>query len=86
MGHYVRNTHETCLICVRGKGASSARLSKSIPSVLRARKPPEHSAKPPEFYDLVERLFPGPYVRLFARSHRPLWTSYGDEVERSAAE
>jgi N6-adenosine-specific RNA methylase IME4 len=40
----------------------------------------EHSRKPDEVYGLIERLFPGPYVELFARTCRPGWTSWGDQV------
>jgi N6-adenosine-specific RNA methylase IME4 len=36
-----------------------------------------HSAKPPAFLDLVERVSPGPYVELFARQPRLGWDSWG---------
>src|ERR1017187_4037698 len=41
----------------------------------------EHSAKRVEFYDIAERLFPGPRVELFARGvPRPGWEQYGREA------
>lgn len=40
-----------------------------------------HSAKPAAFYDLAERLFPGPRVDLFARQTRFNWASWGAGVE-----
>ena len=40
-----------------------------------------HSQKTEEFYDLVERLSPGPYLELFARRKRDAWVCLGDEVE-----
>lgn len=40
-----------------------------------------HSAKPGEFYELVERCSPGPYLEMFARENRPGWTVWGNEVE-----
>ena len=80
MGRYVRNAHETCLIGVSGK-ASAMRLRRDIPSVIFAERT-THSAKPAAIYDLAERLFPGPYVELFARSGRPGWTTHVDPTEK----
>lgn len=40
-----------------------------------------HSQKPEAFYDLVERISPGPYLELFARRQRVGWTVWGDEVD-----
>jgi N6-adenosine-specific RNA methylase IME4 len=84
MGRYVRNSHETCLICTRGKGVSSLRLSKSLPSVVFAPVG-EHSAKPDVFYDLVEHLCAGPRLELFARKRRRCWTQFGDQLEAARA-
>lgn len=39
-----------------------------------------HSEKPADFYKMVESVTPGPYVDLFARTARPGWTVWGDEV------
>jgi N6-adenosine-specific RNA methylase IME4 len=39
-----------------------------------------HSAKPDEFFDLVEKASPGPYLELFARRQRVGWTCWGNEV------
>lgn len=41
----------------------------------------KHSVKPHEFYDLVERVSPGPYLDLFARRARSGWDVWGDEIE-----
>lgn len=84
MGHYVRNAHETALIAVRGHPKVKV---KNIRSVFDAAVPTRkgrtrHSAKPNEFYDLVEKLAPGPYAELFAREHRPGWSCFGDELPR----
>jgi N6-adenosine-specific RNA methylase IME4 len=40
-----------------------------------------HSAKPPAFIDLVERVSPFPYVELFARQPRLGWDSWGRGFE-----
>lgn len=76
MGRTVRNAHEACIVAKRG---SPRRLSASVPSVIFAPRG-EHSAKPEIFRDLVERLAPGPYLELFARTRRKGWTCMGDEL------
>ncbi len=83
MGHQVRGAHETCLIATRGR---NIRQNASVPSVFRARVPGgRHSAKPEEFFGLIEKLYPGPYHELFARHQRPGWTCEGDEAWGSSA-
>jgi N6-adenosine-specific RNA methylase IME4 len=77
MGRQVRMCHETCLIGVRGRGARTD--VKNIRSVLDAPIG-RHSAKPEQFYDLVEKLCYGPYVELFARRQRRGWTCLGNEM------
>ena len=32
------------------------------------------------FFDLVENISPGPYLEMFARSPRPGWAVWGNEV------
>lgn len=43
------------------------------------RGKPRHSAKPPEFYELVQTVSPGPYIELFARDRRLGFDGWGDE-------
>lgn len=76
MGRQVRNAHEVCLIGVKGR---PERLSAAVPSVLFAPRG-IHSAKPDEFYEMVEALSPGPYVELFARRRRDGWDCRGNEL------
>jgi N6-adenosine-specific RNA methylase IME4 len=38
-----------------------------------------HSAKPDCFYDMVERVTPGPHVEMFARRARFGWAYWGNE-------
>ena len=40
----------------------------------------QHSQKPDEQYERIETMFEGPYVELFARSTRPGWRSWGNQV------
>lgn len=77
MGRHVRAEHETCLICTRGKGAGV--LDRSIRSTFEAMAG-AHSAKPDAFFDIVERLVPGPRLELFARRERAGWTTIGNQL------
>lgn len=79
MGHYIRNAHEVCIIGAR-KGSSQRIITKNIPSWFVAKRG-RHSAKPDEFYDIVDKLVGDvPKVRLFARKHRLGWDSLGNEL------
>lgn len=77
MGHYVRNCHEVCLICTRGKAKVSHHSQRSVFFATAGA----HSEKPAEFYAIVEKLCPGPRLELFGRKRRSGWTVMGDEVE-----
>lgn len=74
----VRNCHELALICRRG---NPKRLAADVPSVLFAPVT-EHSSKPEELQDRIERLWRGPYVELNARRPRAGWLCIGDELEK----
>ena len=47
------------------------------------RGKPQHSAKPEEFYAMVEQVSPGPYLDMFARRPRLGWDVWGDEAPGS---
>jgi len=49
------------------------------------RGKPMHSAKPREFFELVEMVSPGPRVELFARQARAGWDAWGSEAPESIA-
>lgn len=82
MGRYVRNQHEACIIAARGS-ASALIKDHGVPSIFEAPLG-RHSAKPAEFFALVERLASGPHLELFARERRQGWTTYGDELPSAA--
>jgi N6-adenosine-specific RNA methylase IME4 len=77
IGHYFRGETEHVLFCTRGRlpiePASRERNHFDAP---RGR----HSAKPDAFYDLVERVSPGPRLELFARRQRLGWDTWGNEA------
>lgn len=76
MGRMTRAVHEVCLISRRGK--LDVKAHDEVSAVFAPRG--EHSAKPEAVAEKLERLFPGPYVELFARRQRPGWTCLGLEA------
>lgn len=78
VGHWLRNVTEHCILAVRGKPVVELTNQSTI---LRAPRR-EHSRKPDEFYDLVEKLCPGSKVEIFAREPRKGWSSWGAEQEK----
>lgn len=76
-GWYFRGATEHFIFAVRGDLPVPA--SKRERNVLEAPKG-RHSEKPDAFYDLVERVSPGPYLELFARRQRFGWDTWGDEA------
>lgn len=83
MGRIVRGAHETCLIGVRGKATRFVK-AKNVRSRFAAPVG-RHSEKPDAFYEIVESLFPGPYVETFARRRRAGWTQFGDQLPAEVA-
>lgn len=80
-GYYVRGKHELLLIGKKGDMPTPAESDRP-PSVLFADVG-EHSEKPKEVYELIEKMYPNrSYLELFARETRESWTSWGNEVEK----
>lgn len=44
---------------------------------------PKNSRKPDFFYEVIEKITPGPYLEIFARENRMQWDAFGNEVEKS---
>lgn len=81
VGHYVRCRHELLLVCVRGS-CTPDRPNPDIQSIQFASAS-DHSAKPERFAEIIQELYDGPYLELFARVERPGWTSWGDQLAHS---
>lgn len=75
MGNYLRAATEQCVFASRGRCPPLVRNRLNVLMAQRTR----HSAKPDEFYELVEAVSPGPYLELFGRRRRSDWTVLGDE-------
>jgi N6-adenosine-specific RNA methylase IME4 len=58
--------------------------SQALASVITAPRR-EHSRKPDEAYEMIERMYPElPKIELFARNARPSWAAWGNQVTTAA--
>ncbi len=80
VGFYYRNVTELVLMGVRGS-MRTLTPGRRMVNLFASRKR-EHSRKPDEIYDIIEKCSPGPYLELFARHPRPGWYQWGDECQQ----
>lgn len=78
LGFTTRKNAEFCLLARRG---SARRVAKDVREIILSPVR-EHSRKPEEARERIERYCAGPYVELFARDQRPGWVSWGLETEK----
>lgn len=79
MGNYFRSSTEHILFGVRG----GMKMLDSNQINWFQEKRGRHSKKPARFFDLVEKVSPGPFLEMFAREHpldRQHWAVWGNEV------
>lgn len=79
VGFYFRNTTEILLFGTRGKDVRTLAPGRRQVNIIKTMKR-EHSRKPDEAYDLIEKCSWGPFVELFARGPRQGWTVAGDQA------
>ncbi|MDM9580095.1 MT-A70 family methyltransferase [Nostoc sp. GT001] len=81
VGHWLRNSTEHCALGVRGNvKAFAGRTLTNQSSILHSPRR-EHSRKPENFYQLVDKLCPDiTKLEMFARSSRIGWDCWGDEA------
>ncbi|AKM09848.1 MT-A70 family methyltransferase [Croceicoccus naphthovorans] len=83
MGYFSRKQIEPCWLFRRGKGLP-VRAHDVRQLIVAPRR--EHSRKPPEAAERLERMFGNvPRVELFAREPRPGWAAWGNETDKFAA-
>lgn len=77
LGFHFRGHTEHVVFAVRG----DVRIppERREPNVITAPRR-GHSQKPEAFFDLVERVSPGPYLEMFARRQRLGWDTWGDQA------
>lgn len=91
LGFTTRANSEICLLGRRGNAkrvaknvremlVSPALEDDMVETVFAQRR--EHSRKPDEIYDRIQRYCDGPYLSLFSRQQRPGWTVWGNQVEK----
>ena len=79
---------EFVLFARRGKAPSARKVGRNWFTWKRPydeRGKPRHSAKPPEFYAMVEQVSPGPFLEMFARDFRLGWDAWGDEAPEAVS-
>jgi N6-adenosine-specific RNA methylase IME4 len=85
LGFWSRKQTEQALLFTRGSpsrlDAGVRQLIETNGHVIHAPKR-EHSRKPEEQYERLERLVAGPRVELFARQSRADWTTWGHERQK----
>lgn len=79
VGFYFRNVTELLLFGIRGANNRTLAPGRRQTNIIVSRKR-EHSRKPDQQYDLIERCSPGPYLEMFARHKRDDWTQWGNEA------
>jgi N6-adenosine-specific RNA methylase IME4 len=87
MGYHARERHECLLIAKRGK-LPPPPVEARPDSVVEAPRL-EHSAKPPVFYDIIDRMYlKVRKIELFERNceNRPYWSFWGNQALKRAAE
>lgn len=77
IGWWVNTKHENLFIGVRGTELHPA---TRFDSVFEAPVT-EHSKKPEIVYEMIEQMYTGPYIELFARNTREGWISWGNEID-----
>lgn len=82
-GYYFRGQFELLLLGVKGKGIGVLAEADRPSSVIIAPRK-EHSQKPDEVYEIIERMYPGrKYIELFQRGKpRKGWTTWGVEAQQ----
>lgn len=81
LGYYFRGETEHVIFGVRGRAPIASRSERNHFAAGKGR----HSEKPARFYEMVERVSPGPYLELFARRRRYGWDVWGNEAPEAAA-
>lgn len=78
LGYWTRACPEQCLLATRGRPKRKAKDVRRV--IMSPRR--EHSRKPDEVIERIERLVDGPYLEMFARQTRPGWDAFGNETDK----
>lgn len=80
LGNTLRSCTEHVLLGIRGK--CPVKVKNQINFGIFTPKC-EHSHKPEEFHEIIQRVSPGPYLEMFARRRpsSPEWDVWGNEID-----
>lgn len=79
MGYYFRQQHELLLVATRGSIPAPPPALR--PSSVFSQSRNEHSAKPAQFAEWIEAMYPTlPRMELFCRSPREGWATWGNQA------
>src|SRR5262249_40085167 len=79
-GHWTSGYPHLCLLASCGRPRV---LDTTVQRIL-VEMPREHGQKPDCIREQIERLVPGPYLELFARSTKAGWDCRGDQITPSS--
>ena len=79
VGFYFRNVTEILLFGIKGDKNRPLDPGRSQVNLIRAMKK-QHSRKPEEFIDLIEKCSNAPYLEVFARGNRDSWDMWGNQA------
>ncbi|MDR1982269.1 MAG: hypothetical protein LBQ08_00505 [Holosporaceae bacterium] len=82
VGFYFRNVTELLLFGTRGNHVRTLDPARSQVNLIRSQKR-EHSRKPDEIIELIEKCSDAPFLELFARGNRNNWTLWGNQADDS---
>ena len=93
LGQYFRGTTEHTLFCRRGmppyrSDPNTGKRAQGLTDFedegwyFEAERT-LHSRKPTMIHEWAEKVSPGPYLEMFARTRRPGWESWGNEITES---
>lgn len=77
LGNYLRNCTEQLILATKGKAPIQFKGQMNW-GFLPVQ---DHSHKPEEIYETIERCSKGPYLELFARQRHPGWYAWGREID-----
>ena len=74
-------TRKNCELVLLGRRGNARRNAKDVRELILSPVR-EHSRKPDEVYERIERYCDGPFLELFGRQSRPGWTVFGNEAQK----
>jgi len=78
LGYWFRGQTEHCIVATKGNPKIYAESASTVINGNRR----EHSRKPDEFYQLVDKVCIGTKLDYFSREQREGWYQYGNDTER----